>query len=172
MSAFPQTTRKEYEMTTTATTTSREERADARKKAARRLLQDAEAEFDKGDMVRASENGWEAGAEAIIAAGILRGVECENYREMHFIACDLVDETGNMELYKLFIAIESLCVNTSQDWMPSQEVRECLDRVRKYVDALETIPAPEGEPKPRASRAALFIRDAKDWDEWKEANPI
>ena len=156
---------------TTATTTSREERADARKKAARRLLQDAEAEFDKGDMVRASENGWEAGAEAIIAAGILRGVECENYREMRYVATDLVKETGNRTLGNLFIAIESLYVNTSQDWMPPKEVRFWLDRARKYVEILETIPAPEGEPKPRASRAALFIRDAKDWDEWKEANP-
>ena len=158
---------------TTTTATTRQERANARKKAARRLLQEAEAEFDKGDMVRASENGWEAGAEAIIAAGILRGVECENYREMHFIASDLAEETGNMELHVLlFTAIDALCVNTRQDWMPPVEVRECLDSARKYVDALENIPAPEGEPKPRASRAALFIRDAKDWDEWKEANPI
>ena len=155
---------------TTATTT-REERANNRKKAARRLLQEAEAEFAKGDMVRASENGWEAGAEAIIAAGILRGVECENYREMHFVASDLAEETGSQTLDLLFTAIESLCVNTSQDWMPPQEVRECLDRAREYVGILETIPAPEGEPKPRASRAALFIRDAKDWYEWKEANP-
>ena len=159
-------------MTTTATANTREERANKRKKAARRLLQDAEAEFEKGDMVRASENGWEAGAEAIIAAGILRGVECENYREMRYVATDLVEETGDRTLDILFTAIESLYVNTSQDWMPSKEVRFWLDRARKYVDALENIPAPEGEPKPRASRAALFIRDAKDWDEWKEANPI
>ena len=157
---------------TTATTTSREERANARKKAARRLLQDAEAEFDKGDMIRASENGWEAGAEAIIAAGILRGVECENYREMRYVATDLAEETGNQALdLLLFTAIEALYFNTSQDWMPPVEVRECLDHARKYVEILESVPAPEGEPKPRASRAALFIRDAKDWDEWKEANP-
>ncbi len=157
---------------TTATAATREERANARKKAARRLLQDAEAEFDKGDMVRASENGWEAGAEAIIAAGILRGVECENYREMRYVASDLAEETGNQALDLMFTAIESLCVNTTQDWMPPEEVRFWLDRARKYVEIIENIPAPEGEPKPRASRAALFIRDAKDWDEWKEANPI
>ena len=156
---------------TTATTT-REERANNRKKAARRLLQEAEAEFAKGDMVRASENGWEAGAEAIIAAGILRGVECENYREMRYVASDLAEETGSQTLDLLFIDIEALYFNTSQDWMPPVEVRECLDRARKYVEILETIPAPESEPKPRASRAALFIRDAKDWYEWKEANPI
>ena len=156
---------------TTATAT-REERANNRKKAARRLLQEAEAEFAKGDMVQASENGWEAAAEAIIAAGILRGVECQNQRELHFVAYDLAEETGNRKLINLFILSEALYVNSYEDWMPPDEVRDCLDRAREYVGILEAIPAPEGEPKPRASRAALFIRDAKDWYEWKEANPI
>ena len=156
--------------TSTTAAATRQKRVAKHKKFARELLQEAEEKFAKGDMVRASEDGWEAGAHAIIAAGIPRGIECQDYREMQFTAYDLIEETGDMGLYKLFLSVEALWANTREDWLPPKEVRFWLDRARKYVETLESIPAPEGEPPVRPSRSALFIRDAKDWDEWKEAN--
>ena len=141
-----------------------EEAANEYKTASRRFLDDAEAEFARGDMLQASEKGWGAVAEAVKAAAILRGLEHRSHRDLRFAAMDIAAESGEPRIGGLFRTAESLHVNYYEAWMPPQEVRECLDDAAELVGILESLSAPNGDLPVRPVRARKFIRDRDDWE--------
>ena len=139
-----------------------EEAANEYKTTARHLLQQAEDEFAKGDMLQASEKGW--GAAAVKAAAILRGLEHRSHQALRFAARDIAAESGETRIGGMFRTAESLHVNYYEAWMPPDEVRECLDAAAELVDILENLPAPNGDSRVRPIRARPFIRDRSDWE--------
>ena len=141
-----------------------EEAAEECKTTSRRLLQQAEAEFAKGDMLQASEKGWGAVAAAVKAAATLRGMEHRSHRALRFAAMDIAAESGEIRIGGMFRTAESLHVNYCEAWMPPDEVRECLDAATELVNILENLPAPNGDSRVRPIRARPFIRDRSDWE--------
>ena len=141
-----------------------EEAAEECRTTSRRLLQQAEEEFAKGDLLQASEKGWGAVAQAVKAAAILRGIEHRSHRALRFAALDIAAESGETRIGGLFRTAESLHVNYYEAWMPPDEVRECLDAAAGLVDILESLPAPNGDLRVRPIRSRPFIRDRSDWE--------
>jgi len=141
-----------------------EEAANEYKTTARHLLQQAEAEFAKGDLLQASEKGWGAVVAAVKAAATLRGIGHRSHRELRFAALDIAAESGETRIGGMFRNAESLHVNYYEAWMPPHEVRECLDAAAELVDILESLPAPNGDLRVRPIRARPFIRDRSDWE--------
>ena len=141
-----------------------EEAANEYKTTARHLLQQAEDEFAKGDMLQASEKGWGAVAAAVKAAAALRGIGHHSHRELRFAALDIAAESGETRIGGMFRTAESLHVNYCEAWMPPDEVRECLDAAAELVGILENLPAPNGDLRVRPIRARPFIRDRGDWE--------
>ena len=142
-----------------------EEAADEYKTTARRFLAQAVAEFARGDLLQASENGWGAAAESVKAAATLRGIPHRNHRELRQAADDLAEETGNDRISELFTLAEGLRANFYEAWMRPNVVRIHMNGIRELVEILEAIPAPIGGAPVRPIRARLFIRDREDWVE-------
>ena len=139
------------------------EAANECKTSARRLLHQAEDEFAKGDMLQASEKGWDAAA-AVKAAATLRGIGHRSHRELRFAADDFAEETGQGEISDLFSLSESLHANYYEAWMRPSVVRRHLDAARELVEILESLPAPNGDLRVRPIRARPYIRDRSDWE--------
>ena len=149
-------------------TTSRiapEAAAEECKTTARRLLGQAEAEFAKGDLERASENGYRAAFQSVKAAATLRGTPVRNYRELRYAAQDLVDETGNWRINDLFAtAAENLYIY-GVDGRSSKSVKIHIDDIREFIEILERLPPPKEVSQSPPDRRTLFIRDRDDWKE-------
>ena len=131
---------------------------------ARHLLGQAEAEFAKGDLDRASENGYRAAFQSVKAAATLRGTPFRNYRELRYAAQDLVDETGNRRINDLFAIAESLYIYGADGWS-SGTIRTHLDAIREFAEILERLPPPKEVSQSPPDRRTLFIRDREDWKE-------
>ena len=141
-----------------------EEAAEECKTTSRRLLQQSEEEFAKGDLLQASEKGWGAVAQAVKAAAILRGLEHRSHRALRQVAIDLRDETGNIRILELFGLAENLHANYYEAWMRPSEVEVYISNARELVEILENLPAPNGDLRVRPIRARPFIRDRSDWE--------
>ena len=131
---------------------------------ARRLLGQAEAEFAKGDLERASENGYRAAFQSVKAAATLRGTPVRNYRELRYAAQDLVEETGNWRINDLFATAENLYIY-GVDGRSSRTIRTHLDAFREFVEILERLPPPKEVSQSPPDRRLLYIRDREDWKE-------
>ena len=150
-------------MTTSYTTP--EAVADEYKTTARRFLGQAEAEFDRGDLLQASEKSWGAVVESVKAAATLRGIPHRNHRELRQAADDLAEESGNDRISELFTLSEGLHANFYEAWMRPNVVRVHMNRIRELVEILESLPAPNGDMPLRPIRVRQFIRDRDDWVE-------
>ena len=139
-----------------------ESAAEEYKTAARRYLGQAEAEFAKGDLAQACENGYRAAFESVKAAATLRGTPFRNYRELRYAAQDLIDETGNHRIAGLFAVAENLYIYGA-DGRRSRAVRIHLDAIRELIEILGRLPPPKEISQPPPDRRALFIRDRSDW---------
>ena len=131
---------------------------------ARHLLGQAEAEFAKGDLAKASENGYRAAFESVKAAATLRGTPFRNYRELRYAAQDLVDETGNRRITYLFAIAESLYIY-GVDGRSSKSVKIHIDAIREFIEILERLPPPKEVSQSPPDRRMLYIRDRSDWKE-------
>ena len=149
---------------TTSHVTPKEAAADEYNASARRLLGQAEAEFAKGDLERASENGYRAAFQSVKAAATLRGTPVRNYRELRYAAQDLMDETGDQRITYLFAIAESLYIY-GVDGRLSRTIRTHLDAMREFAEILERLPPPKEVSKSPPDRRTLFIRDRSDWKE-------
>ncbi len=126
-----------------------------------RLLRQADAEFEKGDLLQASEKAWGAVSQYLKAMATQRGLPHRVHRELRLVANDLVEETGQRRIGELFGLAESLHANYYEAWMPEREVRDRIDDMKELIGILGAVPQPEGAPK-RPVRRRAFIRDRGD----------
>ena len=126
-----------------------------------RLLQQADAEFERGDLLQASEKAWGAVSQYLKAMATQRGLPHRVHRELRLVANDLVEETGQQRIRELFAIAESMHANYYEAWMPEAEVRAGVVNVRELLDILKAIPRPEGTPE-QLVRQRTFFRDRGD----------
>ena len=105
-----------------------------------RLLAQARAELDAGELRQASEKGWGAAALIIKAIAEQRG-DWEHSRHRHFAtaAARLRSEMGNRDIVRFFLSAESLHINFYEDHWPPSVISESLDDVERLLDLLDPL---------------------------------
>ena len=113
--------------------------------AAHHLLQQANVEFQLGDLRQASEKAW--GAVAQITKAYAESLTPPAYHRSHGslkrIARDLSQSTGNQDFLALFNAVEQLHVNFYENTRSAAAVQAGILDAADYVALAETqLPAP------------------------------
>ena len=122
------------------------------------LLQEAEAEFEKGDLVQASEKSWGAVAQYLKALATERDWGHDTHAHLVQVADMLWEETGNEEMRSLFSSAESLHANYYQTSRSESWVRHAMDDVKRYVGMLAAISPPEVAPRRNHVKTRPFHR--------------
>ncbi len=105
----------------------------------RQLLRQAQAEFDSGDRLQASEKAWGAAAHAVKAVAQHRGWQHNGHRFLFEAIDKIYRETRDPELHDLFGRANSLHMNFYENWQTDYFVQEGIERVGKLVDKLEPL---------------------------------
>ena len=132
------------------------------KRTGQRYMRQADAEFEKGDFLQASEKAWKAVAQYVKALSVLRSLDHMDHRDLRYANSRIADEAGQSQIRRLFNTAESLHANSYEAWMPEVDVREGISDVKILIALLEDVPPPNGDDPIRPPRARLFIRDRGD----------
>ena len=127
-----------------------------------RFMLHAEYEFGRGDLLQASEKAWNAAVQQLKALATLRGMEHNDHWKLRLVARQIVDETGQERIGRLFRSGEALHSNFYEQWMPEDEVRESMSDMRELIDLLLSVPTPNGSVPIRPNRGRTFFRDRGD----------
>ena len=111
-------------------------RTDHHTETATELLVRAHACLADGDLLQASEKGWETAAQMVKAAAEARGWDHSGRRELHQAVEWLVVETGQPELRSHFSAANTLRANFYDDFLEAEDVSAYLERVECLVELL------------------------------------
>lgn len=139
-----------------------EEVAEEYRQTARWLMDRAEWEFDRGDLVQASEKAWGAAAQFLKALATQRGWGHESHQHLGQVADKLAAETGNPEISVLFNTAESLHANFYEAYRSEASVRLGIDAMQQYLDIMEAIPPPETRPRIGHTKKRPFYRTRDD----------
>ena len=93
--------------------------------------------FAENDLPQASEKGWGAAAEMVKAVAEKRRWTHDSHRLLYQIIRNLVNETGDDHLSRLFKLASDLHINYYERWLPGEDVRLSLQDVQELVDRLE-----------------------------------
>ena len=116
-------------------------RTDYHTEAATELLVRAHACLADGDLLQASEKGWEAAAQMVKVVAEARGWEHGGQRELHQTIRWLVKETGQDELRSYFSAAIVLDMNFYDDFLPVATIKYDLEHVERLVELLGPLAA-------------------------------
>ena len=123
-----------------------------------RYIQQAEEEFQKGDLTQASEKAWGAVALAVKSIAEQRGWLHNRHDLLYAISEQVADEMGRRNLTNLFRSAGQLHVNYYEEWMLEGHVRGAIDDAKTYLQELEAIqaaPPPTFVPQTPAQAARL-----------------
>ena len=107
--------------------------------ASHEFLRKAYEEFSQGDLVQASEKGWGAAAEMVKAVAEQRGWRHNAHPLLSQIVERLVEETGDTQLYNLFLVAGNLHTNFYENWHPAGMIESGLRDVELLLDKLEPL---------------------------------
>ena len=138
-----------------------DEHAEEYKQTGRWFMDQAEWEFERGDLLQASEKMWGAAAQFLKALATQRGWGHESHYHLRQVAERLAEETGNNEIEDLFDAAEGLHANFYGAFSRESSVRRRMDKVRRLIDILESIPTPE-PPRIGYAKQRTFHRTRAD----------
>ena len=105
----------------------------------RAFLEKAYAELEEGDLHQASEKGWGAAAQILMAVAEERGWEHRSHRLLFGVAGTLASETHSGVLRHGFSAANILHTNFYEGWLDRDSVEAYLDEVRVFVTEAETL---------------------------------
>ena len=103
----------------------------------RRFLAQAHEEFDRGDILQASEKAWGAAAQAVKAVAEQRGWGHSTHARLFETIKRISRETGDEELYDLFHVANSLHQNFYEGWQTESFVERGIQRVNELVEKLD-----------------------------------
>ena len=102
----------------------------------RQFLAQAQEEFDKGDMLQASEKAWEAAAQAVKATAEQNGWEHDTRGRLFENIDRISQETGDDDLHVHFHVANSLHQNSLEGWQADEFVQSGIRQVTLLVDKL------------------------------------
>ena len=124
-----------------------------------RLIRQAEDEFQKGDLIQASEKAWGAAALATKSIAAQRGWRHQSHDLLYDISGQIADELGRPHLRRLFRSAGSLHTNFYENWMAEDHVLDAIDDALTYLQEMEAIqsaPPPTFVPQTPAQVARLL----------------
>ena len=139
-----------------------DEHAEEYKRTGRWFMDKAEWEFERGDLLQASEKIWGAAAQFLKALAVQRNWGHESHQHLGQVAGDLRKETGNDEIVRLFRTAESMHANFYEAYMNEEDVRLGMDDVRRLIAILDEIPPPEIKPPKGYRKQRAFHRTRAD----------
>ncbi len=107
----------------------------------RRFLAQAQEEFDRGDLLQASEKAWGAAAQAVKATAETRGWEHGTHARLFENVKRISHETSDPELFDLFHVANSLHQNFYEGWQADDFVQRGIQRVKVLVERLNALNA-------------------------------
>ncbi len=103
------------------------------------LFDQARLELEAGDLIQASEKYWGAAAQSLKAIAQNRGWEHNSHAHFYRIVRNLIDETGDNELFDLFNAANLLHSNFYENWMDATEILRLSSQVAQLNNRLAEI---------------------------------
>jgi len=103
---------------------------------ARQFLNDADREFEAGDMLQASEKLWGAASHVVIAEMQRREMKTSGHRAMILAVRQIAEDHGDMELRPGFAAARALHANFYHGFMEDYEYAENRELVRRFVERI------------------------------------
>ena len=101
-----------------------------------RFIEQAQEEFDKGDILQASEKAWGAAARAVKAAAEQRGWEHRSHAHLFESVAKIASETSDGELRMLFSAANTLHQNFYEGSQNEEFVQDNIQHVLALVNKL------------------------------------
>ena len=106
------------------------------------LLEHAEVEFEKGDLIQASEKTWGALAHCVKSIAKARGWRNRSHRDIRRNAQRLIDGSSDpVQYWRMFKVVEWLHINFYEEIFSKEEVRQGIDDARELIEAIETAEA-------------------------------
>ena len=122
----------------------------------RRLVRQAQEEFDTGDRLQASEKAWGAAAHAVKAIAESRGWNHNSHRLLFDIIDQVSRDLESPSLRTLFQVANSLHQNFYENWQPDGLVQDGIHKVKQLVDLLDEIRARPAHPS--------AVIDPRQWE--------
>ena len=94
--------------------------------------QQAQDELAKGDLMQASEKGWDAAAQMVKAVAEQRGLEHGGHRQLF----EIVRSLKNPQLSAGFAFAHVLHTNFYEGWLSKESVQEYLESVDTFISAM------------------------------------
>lgn len=107
--------------------------------ASREYMGKAYQYLSEEDFPQASEKAWGAAAEMVKAIAEERGRYHRSHRVLYQIIDDLMGETGDPDLTRIFQVASDLHINYYERWLPVATVRRGVADVQVLVDKLEPL---------------------------------
>ncbi len=102
----------------------------------RRLIRQAQEEFDKGDRLQASEKAWGAAAHAVKAAAEQRGWRHDSHARLFHVVSRISREADDSEFLALFQVANSMHQNFYEDWQTDEFVQDGIERIELLVQKM------------------------------------
>ena len=104
------------------------------------MLEHAQAQFDSGDLIQASEKSWGAVAHCVKAIAGKRGWPNRSYANLRNNALWLMDRSGDPDLNRTkFMAIERLHTNFYEEVLEAGDVQLGIAHARALVEVLNDV---------------------------------
>ena len=103
---------------------------------ARKFLQDADREYEAGDILQASEKLWGAASHVVIAEMKSRGIEAKSHRSMVNAVEQFVAEYGDPSLGDQFAVARAFHSNFYNGTMEDYEFENDRPRVHRFVNRM------------------------------------
>ncbi len=113
------------------------DRAVTHREASRRLIAQARAELQAGDLLQASEKGWGAAAQAVKSVAETRRWPHNGHRQLFQAVDRLVAETDDEDLRTAFGLAGALHTNFYEGWLGREDIEAHLSQVAGLVEKLE-----------------------------------
>ena len=144
--------------------------AEEYRETSRRLIRQSDDEFEKGDLIQASEKAWGAASQYLKSMAALCGIQHTSHWELRLVANHIVNETRQLRIRELFAVGESLHANFYEAWMPGRGGQRryrqhegavaclsvCLRRMVSYLPA-RLVPVPSSETAATADKPSHTI---------------
>ena len=92
-----------------------------------RYIEQADEEFEKGDLGQASNKAWGAAALALKSIAERRGWNHNKHGLLYDISGQMADELGQPDLRIMFRSANAMHQNYYEDWMAVDEVRDGIE---------------------------------------------
>ena len=113
------------------------------------LLQQAEEEFEAGDLIQASEKAWGAVAHYLKSVAKFRGWPNRTHADLSDIANDLGHETDDLNrIMDLYFSAGQMHQNFYEDMFTDGQIGRGIDNARELIDHLENRAGPPLDPRP------------------------